>query len=116
MSGNQEEDVYLAVQGFTFLERDPVTGTEKFFRTEPDGRTTIYVRQDVTELLKVNHELFQETKNQKLGDWVQLARYDEISSQKLGLDRALKEGDRKHIKKVLNDGEYRKFRTSNLAV
>lgn len=116
MSGNQEEDVYLAVQGFTFLERDPVTGTEKFFRTEPDGRTTIYVRQDVTELLDVNKTLFHEHANEAMKDWIPLARFDEITSQKMNISRALTEGDTKHVKKILNDSDFSKFRTSNLKV
>ena len=109
-----DEDVFLKVQGFTFLERDPVTGTEKFFRTEEDGSTTIYVRQDVTELLDVNKALFQEHSNEKMKDWVPLARFDDVSMQKLNIGRALKEGDRNYVKKILNDSEYAKFRTSNL--
>ena len=111
-----DEDVFLKVQGFTFLERDPVTGTEKFFRTNEDGSTTIYVRQDVTQLLDVNQKLFHEHSNESLKDWVPLARFDDISMQKLHLSEALKQGDMKHVKRILNDGDYAKFRTSDLKV
>ena len=111
---SNEEDVYLKVQGFTFLERDPATGIEKFFRTEEDGSTTIYVRQDVTHILEANHALFHEQANEPMKDWVQLATFDDISMQKLNLSKALNEGDRKHVKKILNDSEYSKFRTSSL--
>ena len=110
------EDVFLAVQGFTFLERDPVTGTEKFFRTNEDGSTTIYVRQDVTELLDVNKALFHTQANEKMKDWVPLARMDDITMQVSGLDKALKQGDKKHVRKVLNDSDLSKFRTSDLKV
>jgi len=109
-----DEDVFLKVQGFTFLERDPVTGIEKFFRTNEDGSTTVYVRQDVTELLDVNKALFHEQANAPMKDWVPLARFDDITMQKLSIDKALREGDRKHVKKILNDSEYSKFRTSDL--
>ena len=109
-----DEDVFLKVQGFTFLERDPVTGIEKFFRTNEDGSTTIYVRQDVTELLDVNKALFHEQANSAMKDWVPLARFDDITMQKLNIDKALREGDRKHVKKILNDADYSKFRTSDL--
>ena len=111
-----DEDVFLKVEGFTFLERDPVTGIEKFFRTNEDGSTTVYLRQDVTELLHVNQQLFEEHSNEKMRDWMPLARFDDITSQKLNISRALKEGDTKHVKKILNDSEYRKFRTSSLKV
>jgi hypothetical protein len=113
---SSEEDVYLKVQGFTFLERDPVNGIEKFFRTNDDGSTTIYLRQDVTELLEVNKALFHDQANERMKDWVPLARFDDVSMQKLNLGRALQEGDRKHVKKILNDGDFAKFRTSNLKV
>ena len=116
MSGHSDEDVYLKVQGFTFLERNPVTGTETFFRTEPDGSTTIYARQDVTELLDVNKALFHEHSHEPMKDWVPLARFDDVSMQKMNIGRAIAEGDRKHVKKILNDSEYSKFRTSNLKV
>jgi len=108
------EDIYLAVQGFTFLERNPATGVETFFRTNEDGSTTIYYRNDVTELLEVNKELFTDTKNRKLGDWVPLARMDDVTMMTTNMDRALKEGDRKYVKRLLNDGDLAKFRTSDL--
>ena len=113
---SQDEDVFLKVEGFTFLEKDPLTGISKWFRTNPDGSTTIYLRNDVTELLDVNKALFHEQANTGMKDWVPLARFDDVTMQKLSLDRAMREGDRKHVKKVLNDIDYSKFRTSDLKV
>ncbi|MEQ1519722.1 MAG: hypothetical protein ABL936_00455 [Aestuariivirga sp.] len=116
LSENAEDDISLAVQGFTFLQRDPITGVETFFRTNDDGSTTIYYRSDVTELLEVNKATFTETKNRKLGDWAPLGRFDDITMQNTNLSRAINEGDRKYVKRVLNDGDLAKFRTSDLKV
>lgn len=113
---NSQDDIFLQVNGFTFLERDPIGGMETWFRTNEDGSTTIYYRNDVTELLEVNKATFQETKNRKLGDWVPLGRFDDLTMMKTNLSRAINEGDRKYVKRVLNDGDLAKFRTSSLKV
>ena len=110
------EDAFLTVQGFTFLERDQVTGRETFFRTNEDGSTTIYARENVDKLLEVNKATFFEKANHKLGDWVPLARFDSVTDQKLSIGEAQKQGDRKYIKKILNDADMAKFRTSSLKV
>ena len=111
-----DEDVYLKIEGFTFIERDPVTGTEKFFRTNDDGSTTVYLRQDVTALLEVNKALFHEQANEKMKDWTPLARFDDVTMQKMDISEALKQGDRNYVKRILNDSDFAKFRTSDLKV
>ena len=78
------------------------------------GHMPTPVQVNVTELLEVNKALFHEKAHGPMKDWVPLARYDDITSQKLNISRALNEGDTKHVKKILNDSEYSKFRTSDL--
>ena len=109
-----EEDAFLAVQGFTFIKRDPQTGIETFFKTNDDGSTTVYSRVNVDELLETNQATFYDKANHKLGDYVPLARFDDVTMQKTQMTQALQQGDRKYIKKILNDPDMAKFRTSNL--
>ena len=111
-----EEDVFLKVEGFTFLDHDPATGITKYFRTNEDGSTTIYARQDVEQLLETNKATFLEKQNAKLGDWVPLARFDDLTMQNLEVSKVLEQRDKRYLGKILNNGEYAKFRTSDLKV
>lgn len=114
LPANTEDDLFLQVNGFTFLQRDPATSLETWFKTNDDGSTTLYYRSDVTELLEVNKATFEETKNRKLKDWVPLARMDDLTMMKTSIGRAVAEGDRKYVKRILNDSDLQKFRTSDL--
>jgi hypothetical protein len=111
-----DEEVFLKVEGFTFLDHDTETGITKYFRTNEDGSTTIYARQDVEQLLETNQATFMEKQNSKLADWVPLARFDDLTMGNLEISKVLEQGDRKHLAKILNNGEYAKFRTSDLKV
>jgi hypothetical protein len=111
-----DEDIYLKVNGFTFLKYDPASGITTWFKTNEDGSTTVYSRSDNDQLLEANKATFMETKNRKLGDWVPLARLDDLTMQNTHLSEALKQGDQKHVAKVLNDPDMAKFRTSDLKV
>ena len=113
---DEGEDAWLAVEGFTFLKRDPVTNIETFFRTNEDGSTTVYSRVNVDKLLEVNQAMFFDKANHRLGDYVPLARFDDVTMQKTQMSKALQQGDRKYIKKILNEPDMAKFRTSNLKV
>lgn len=111
------EDIWLVQNGFTYLKYDAFTGITTWFKTNGDGSTTVYSRSDNDKLLKANKALFMDVgKNEKLNDWVPLARIDDLSMQRLHLSEALQQGDRQHVKKVLNDGDNAKFRTSSLRV
>lgn len=113
---DDSEDIFLKVNGFTYLNYDAFTGITTWFKTNEDGSTTIYSRSDNEKLLEDNKATFMDTKNTKLGDYVPLARIDDLSMQKLHLSEAIQQKDRKYLSKVLNDPELAKFRTSDLKV
>lgn len=111
-----DEEVFLKVEGFTFLEYDPKTGTSTYFRTNEDGSTTVYSRSDNDLLIQANKDTFFDKANHKLGDWVPLARMDDLTMNNLEMSKRIEQKDRKSIAKVLNDGDFAAFRTSNLKV
>lgn len=114
---DDSEDVFLVQNGFTYLKFDADTGVTTWFKTNEDGSTTIYSRSDNDKLLEANKQTFMDVgKNEKLRDWVPLARIDDLSMAKLHLSEAIKQDDRKYVAKVLNAGENAKFRTSSLKV
>jgi hypothetical protein len=111
MRSDDSEEVYLKVNGFTFLKHDNQTGVTTYFRTNEDGSTTVYHRQDVEPILEANTALFNESGGRRHDDWQLVARVPDIISDNIGLSKAIGQKDRKFIGKILNDSEYRKFRT-----
>jgi hypothetical protein len=111
-----DEDIFLKVNGFTYLNYDAWTGITTWFKTNEDGSTTVYSRSDNDALLEANKATFLDTKNRKHGDWMPLARIDDLTMQNTHLSEALKQSDRKYVAKVLNDPDMAKFKTSDLKV
>jgi hypothetical protein len=111
-----EEDVFLKVEGFTLLESNPETGVTTYFRTNADGSTDLYARQDVEPLLEANKAAFFDRHNEKLSDWVPLARFDDLTMQNLEISKRLEQKDTKSLGNILNNSDYAKYRTSSLKV
>lgn len=97
--------------GFLLLEVDPQTGIRTYFRTEPDGTTTICHQQDVEQVYEANKLLYNESAGRKMGEWELVARVPNTLIDGLGISQAIQQKDRKFLGKVLNDSDNRKFRT-----
>ena len=101
--------------GFTLLKFDPATQVSVWVKHEADGRTIIRHDQPLGDIFSANHEANVATQGQKFGDWVRVASVpthlthgDALG----GLGQAVRERDRKHIARVLNDSDNLKLRTS----
>ena len=97
--------------GFLLLEENPETGIRTYFRTNEDGTTTICHQQDVEPLLEDNVRLYNDSEGQRMGEWCRVARVPDIIAEKIGYAEAMRQNDRKFVGKILNDPDYRKFRT-----
>jgi hypothetical protein len=101
--------------GFTLLKFDPATQVSVWIKHEADGRTIIRHDQPLGDIFTANHEANVATNGQKFGDWVRVASVpthmthgDALG----GLGQAVRERDKKHIARVLNDPDNQKLRTS----
>ena len=103
--------------GFVELDYNPQTGIRTYFRTNEDGTTTVCASQDIEPLLESNVQLYNESLHTgRMGDYQLIARVPDILNQKLGVSKAIEQRDRKGLAKILNDIDYRKFRTHKARV
>ena len=98
------------------LSAIPAEGTYGLMSEDADGnRVVCNIVLDVAPNLDANVEAYNSNLNRRWGDGQRIAsipmaiRFDKTALN--GLGQAMEEGDRKHVRKVLNDPDYRKFRT-----
>jgi hypothetical protein len=97
--------------GWRMVSHDPHLGRTIWHYQDPvTGANTWRTEQDVDKAVKENAEERNSTAGQKFGDWRRIASiplnmwYDK-------LDQAHREGDEEYVKRWLNDGDNRAFRT-----
>jgi hypothetical protein len=96
-----------------------------FFAYDEDiGRTTwlvfddkgnmkgAHVEQEVDAILEANAEMEKLTHATPFGDYRPLASVPLTFFEKTGLGDAIDAGDKRYLGKILNDGDFKKFRTS----
>lgn len=71
-----------------------------------------HVEQHVDEILEDNMEAEKASHGKRLPDYNRIASVPLTMWEKTGLGDAIDAGDRKYLSKLLNDSDYRKFRTS----
>ena len=72
-----------------------------------------HVEQEVDPILEQNALLRSVNDGRKWGDYKPAASMPLTAYEKLGMQDAINARDRKYISKILNDGDYSKFRTSD---
>jgi hypothetical protein len=75
-----------------------------------------HVEQQVDSILEANAEAEKATHGTPFGDYRPLASVPLTFFEKTGLGDAIDAGDKRYLGKILNDGDFKKFRTSRGAV
>lgn len=70
-----------------------------------------YVEQEVDDILAANAEA-EKASHGRFGDYNRVASMPLTMIEKTGLDQAIDSGDRKYLSKILNDADFKRFRTS----
>jgi hypothetical protein len=70
------------------------------------------VEQEVDDIIEANAEAEKATHGARFGDYNRVASVPLTFIEKTGLDQAIDARDRRYISKILNDGDFQKFRTS----
>lgn len=71
-----------------------------------------HVEQEVDDIIEANAEAEKATHGARFGDYNRVASVPLTFIEKTGLDQAIDARDRRYISKILNDGNFQKFRTS----
>ncbi len=104
--------------GFTLFEHDPLTGKTVWGKHE-DGKWVFRVDQPLEAIFTANHEAAVATEGRAFGDWLRVASVPAHLTHNNGLGGlgdAVREHDKKHIARILNDPDNQKFRTSRGSV
>lgn len=75
-----------------------------------------HVEQQVDDILEQNAQWEMATQGHAFGDYNRIASLPVTFFEQKGICEAIDAGDRKYLSKVLNDSDYRKFRTSRGSV
>ncbi len=89
---------------------DPETGVTRWYLDMGD-RFVIRTDTPVDAILAANAEDMAASQGKRFGDGQVVARIPMTVYRKLGLMEAAANGDRKFAAKVLNDADYKRFRT-----
>lgn len=96
-----------------FFDHDPEIGRTVWIGYNEKGEMkAAHVEQEVDGIIAANAEAEKETHGQRFGDWNRAASVPLTFLEKTGLDQAIDAHDKCYISKVLNDSDYRGFRTS----
>jgi len=94
------------------VDYDPFTDTSEWYLYNNDNTVTIRkIAHNVDQLLDANQKELNAQLGARWGDGKKVASIPATMFEELGLDRALAEGDKAHFKRIINDGDYAKFRT-----
>ena len=97
-------------KGFHLFGRDDDAGTRVWCKHEGGG-LVFRVDQDVRSIVEQNTAIRNETQAKGFGDWVRVASVPLTLMDKAGLNEAKANGDDKFLRRWLNDGDNRAFRT-----
>ena len=95
-----------------FFNYEPSTGRTIWVLHSPDGTTTYRVDTPVDPILEANAEAEKLTHGARFGDWVRVASIPLQHYHASGMADAVVQDDHGFISRMINDGEYAKFRTS----
>lgn len=100
-----------------FFEHDPEIGRTVWLVFNEHGQLKgAHVEQEVDAILEANAEAEKLTHGVRFGDYNRVARVPLTFMEKSGLGDAVDARDKRYISKVLNDSDYRGFRTSRGSV
>jgi hypothetical protein len=98
---------------WVFFEHDPEIGRTVWLGYDDEGNPRgAHVEQEVDPILAANAEAEKLTHGQRFGDWNHAASVPLTFLEKTGLGEAIDARDKRYISKILNDADYRGFRTS----
>lgn len=99
---------------WSLFSEDEMTGRKVWMSLDegPPGKTLWRVEMPVEGLVDANAEAEKATHGVRFGDWNRVASVPLNILEKTQLDTAIQMGDDKYVSKVLNDSDYRGFRTS----
>ncbi len=97
-------------KGYHLFGRDVETLTRVWCKHQ-DGGLVFRVDQDVTAIVDTNTAVRNETQAKGFGDWVRVASIPLTMLETSGLSAAKANGDDRFIRRWLNDGDNRAFRT-----
>lgn len=104
----------MAITGRKILVSDrPDLGRKTYMTDLGNGYTQITVEEDMTDVFEQNKAEFNDSEG-KRWDSGRIAARIPLSlyyDPNLGYAKAKAEGDEKHIKKILNNSDYRNLRT-----
>lgn len=96
-----------------FFEHDPEIGRTVWLVFDDQGNMKgAHVEQEVGHILEANARMEEATQGTPFGDYRPLASVPLTFFEKAGLGEAIDAGDKRYLSKILNDGDYAKFRTS----
>lgn len=98
---------------------NPDSGSYTLIEIEQEGEdkaflVTYKVQLDTSPLFDMNHEDLVDSNGKRFGDGKVIARVPEhllYSNEAGNLGRAFAEDDKAHVRRVLNDPDYAKFRS-----
>ena len=95
------------------FDHDPEIGRTVWLVFDDKGNMKgAHVEQDIDAIVKANAEAEKATHGARFGDYNRVASVPLTFIEKTGLDQAIDARDRRYISKILNDGDFQKFRTS----
>lgn len=95
------------------LEHDPEIGRTVWLVFDDRGNLRgAHVEQEVDDIVDQNNQAAISTMGNRFGDYNRVASVPLTFFEKAGLGDAVDAGDRRYLSKVLNDSDYRGFRTS----
>lgn len=98
------------------FEHDPEIGRTVWLVFNERGELRgAHVEQEVDAILDANAEA-EKSSYGRFGDYQRVASVPLTFFEKAGLGDAVDAGDRRYLSKILNDADYRRFRTSRGSV
>lgn len=98
---------------WVLFDQDPELGRTVWIGYDDAGNPRgAHVEQEVDAILDANAEAEKLTHGVRFGEWNHAASVPLTFMEKSGLGEAIDQRDRRYMSKVLNDSDYRGFRTS----
>jgi len=108
-----EQDIYDGA--WKLFDHDPATGRTIWMLVDGD-KTHFRIDMPVGAILDANHDAEMETMGKRFGDYNRIASIPTPLFYQNGLSQAVKQKDDGWLKRWLNDGDHKKFRTSRGSV
>ena len=101
--------------GWRLWDWDPATG-RSIWTCQQDGQTIFRVDYPIDGVVRANAEMRAETAGQRHGEWEKIASMPLNLFHSSGYAEASQQGDRKWMKRFLNDPDNRAWRTKDSKV